>query len=119
MSYTKHTWENGETITAEKLNNLENGIVGGDGFIIEFSFNEGKLDKTASEIRNAFYSGQRCILRNAYGASQDEEMLDISTVKVSSTGYEIIAIGVSPGGGIQPVTFIAESSDDYPALAQS
>ena len=25
MSYEKHTWETGETITAEKLNNLENG----------------------------------------------------------------------------------------------
>lgn len=26
MSYTKHTWECGETITADKMNNLENGI---------------------------------------------------------------------------------------------
>lgn len=26
MSYEKHTWETGETITAEKLNNIENGI---------------------------------------------------------------------------------------------
>lgn len=26
MAYTKHTWENGEVITAEKLNNLEEGI---------------------------------------------------------------------------------------------
>lgn len=26
MSYTKHTWTNGETITAAKLNNIENGI---------------------------------------------------------------------------------------------
>ena len=26
MSYSKHTWENGETITAEKLNNIEQGI---------------------------------------------------------------------------------------------
>ncbi len=26
MSYEKHTWQTGETITAEKLNNLENGL---------------------------------------------------------------------------------------------
>lgn len=26
MAYTKHTWENGEVISAEKLNNLEEGI---------------------------------------------------------------------------------------------
>lgn len=26
MAYEKHTWETGETITAEKLNNLEDGV---------------------------------------------------------------------------------------------
>ena len=26
MSYTKHTWETGETITADKLNNIENSV---------------------------------------------------------------------------------------------
>lgn len=26
MAYTKHIWETGEVITAEKLNNLENGV---------------------------------------------------------------------------------------------
>lgn len=28
MAYEKHTWETGETITAEKLNNLEDGVSG-------------------------------------------------------------------------------------------
>ena len=28
MSYTKHTWQDDEVITAEKLNNMENGIEG-------------------------------------------------------------------------------------------
>lgn len=31
MSYTKHAWVTGETITAEKLNNIEDGIDGIDG----------------------------------------------------------------------------------------
>ena len=26
MSYTKHAWVTGETITAEKLNNIEDGV---------------------------------------------------------------------------------------------
>ena len=26
MSYTKHVWQNGETITADKMNNIEDGI---------------------------------------------------------------------------------------------
>ena len=28
MNYTKHTWQDDEVITAEKLNNMENGIEG-------------------------------------------------------------------------------------------
>lgn len=31
MAYTRHTWECGEEITAEKLNNLEEGISQGGG----------------------------------------------------------------------------------------
>lgn len=30
MSYEKHTWETGETITAEKMNNLEDGVASKD-----------------------------------------------------------------------------------------
>lgn len=31
MAYEKHTWTTGETITATKLNNIEDGIAGGGG----------------------------------------------------------------------------------------
>lgn len=31
MSYEKHTWETGELITADKLNHMEEGIEGGGG----------------------------------------------------------------------------------------
>lgn len=30
MSYVKNTWQNGDTVTAEKLNNMENGIAAVD-----------------------------------------------------------------------------------------
>lgn len=31
MAYTKQTWQTGETITAEKLNHMEDGIAGAGG----------------------------------------------------------------------------------------
>ena len=42
MSYEKHTWTNNETITAAKLNNIEDGITeaaqsGGDGYDLVIS----------------------------------------------------------------------------------
>ena len=37
MSYEKQTWSNGDTITAEKLNYMENGISGGGGGSSDFA----------------------------------------------------------------------------------
>ena len=38
MSYTPHTWVTGETITADKLNNMEGGIANNDAAIIKPPF---------------------------------------------------------------------------------
>ena len=35
MSYTPHTWTTGETITASKMNNLENGVQSASGYDAE------------------------------------------------------------------------------------
>lgn len=44
MSYEKHTWQTGETITAEKLNNLEDGVAsnGSDVFLLSNLYQERK-----------------------------------------------------------------------------
>ena len=52
MSYTKHTWTNGETVTAAKMNNIEAGIeeaASGGGVLVVTDTN-GALDKTWQEI---------------------------------------------------------------------
>lgn len=36
MAYTKTVWQTGDTITATKLNNMENGIEANDAYISEF-----------------------------------------------------------------------------------
>lgn len=37
MPYEKHTWETGETITVEKLNNIEIGALTNSGLDLTFS----------------------------------------------------------------------------------
>ena len=37
MSYTKQTWVTGDTITAEKLNHIEDGIGSGGSLIVEMT----------------------------------------------------------------------------------
>lgn len=65
MSYNKYTWQTGETITAEKLNNLEEGVqeaLEGDSsvFYVDFATSDGQewtANKTYAEIMDAYNGG--------------------------------------------------------------
>lgn len=68
MSYTPTTWATGDVITADKLNNMESGIVNTGLFIINgsgwdpnYSTSLGTItiDKTYDEIVAAYTSGKR------------------------------------------------------------
>lgn len=65
MAYEPTTWNCGDTITAEKLNKLENGLAeccggGTEPLVVGVTISEGDsntihtLDKTFAEIKNAF-----------------------------------------------------------------
>lgn len=78
MAYDKYTWQTGETITAEKLNHIEDGIAdmeGGsssgdsNGFFvirtIDYDLDEGtwsRVDKTFSQIADAIQQGMLPVL---------------------------------------------------------
>lgn len=67
MSYTPHTWVNDETITAAKLNNIEEGVQeaaqsGGGGLtFITWTYNSGTtsivLDMTIQQISDGMLAG--------------------------------------------------------------
>ena len=50
MSYTPTTWAAGDTVTAAKLNKLEQGVASGGVLVVNMSLNNdetiGTLDKT-------------------------------------------------------------------------
>ena len=58
--YSKQTWKNGDVITEDKLNHIEDGIANGGGVLIITSTEDAEhqydiLDKTFAEIKEAFY----------------------------------------------------------------
>ena len=64
MSYTKTTWADGDIITAEKLNNIENGIYNNDGLVVNVIENNGdyETDTTWQQIHDAMISGKTVII---------------------------------------------------------
>lgn len=66
MAYTKTQWSNGDVISAEKLNNIEQGIEdasgGGNTFLVTFEYvaysNTWTCDKTNAEIYEAYSDGK-------------------------------------------------------------
>ena len=84
MSYTKTTWQNGDTITAEKLNHIENGIAdagsgGGEAIVINLTWDSDSEqyiyegDLTVGEIRNAYISGVPIICVEPQNSAHPED----------------------------------------------
>lgn len=90
MSYTPTNWKNGDIITAEKLNKIENAIT---PFIVNFEFDKETeettvtSDKTAEQVYNAIISGKTVIgidqhnnvyAVTDYGYDEDEDKYNVS-----------------------------------------
>lgn len=111
MSYEKQTWANGDVITAEKLNHMEDGIDGaggsdfiinahgtitdeGGGEIVEWTF-----DKTPAELLTAWQTPMNCKVHFSRGGVYEGEewheelgLHDIqNVVNLSSTQARAIA----------------------------
>ena len=58
MAYTPTTWANGDTITAAKLNKLEQGVANsGSCLVVELTNSTGTADHTFAEIFEALRAG--------------------------------------------------------------
>ena len=81
MAYEKTTWQTGDTITAEKLNNIEQGIVAASGLVTAtVDDTTVTLDKTGNDIETMVaagalpyfvVSGEGLFLLLNYGATAD------------------------------------------------
>lgn len=57
MAYEPTTWQDGDIVTANKLNKIEQGITNGGNMIVRISYETGILDKTWQEIHDALANG--------------------------------------------------------------
>ena len=92
MSYTPTNWQTGDTITAEKLNNMEGGIENAiNPFIVTLTPTlqdySGTMDKTVAEINAAYEAGQEIVCRVIAGYETYIEVLCTATGHNSNYTY--------------------------------
>lgn len=120
MAYVKTTWETGDLITAEKLNNMEGGIEALQPLIITVNKDADTgtrtMDKTFAEIASALSAGRYCVA--VYGGDHPGLMGPVSGIQMADYSISVGSSG-STGGTNQTMkatVFIAENGDDdYPA----
>lgn len=122
MSYTKNTWATGDTITADKLNHIENGIAAGGAMVVNATYDESTLtytlNKTWQEIHDALAAGVMVIVIGA-DSEDDAEQWVCYKAWHDILNQKYIAELVQ---GYNPVVFIgnysSESADGYPSYTE-
>lgn len=102
MSYTPTEWENGDLITATKLNKMESGIANaGNALIVTLTVtNPGYvMDKTYTEIYETFKSGIPCYVKLI--SSTDDPITDQYVIKEM----------------IEPIIFVYKYDENYRVYA--
>lgn len=133
MAYTPKTWQCGETIMADDLNHMEQGIAQGSSVLTvnvvdtDPALNQSKseapllrgagtpdywLDKTWQQIYDAFPN----VRVNAASAGSATSGFQIVS-EIVNTVSDGCRVGVgATSSGIGTYTFVAETTDGYPKL---
>ena len=106
MAYEKQTWANGDIITAEKLNHMEDGIYANGVLVVgtTVSGNTITLDKTWLDIHEALLTGGAII------ATETTKFIVVGC-QMSAGRYRVMT---APGD-----VFTATAEDGYPVHEMS
>lgn len=112
MSYTPTEWNTGDIVTAEKLNNLESGVLsasGGGSFVIGVTSENDTdtLDKTWKEIHDAMASGQIAVIKK----TQEENIQIVLCYAAANIGDGAKPYLIATNDD----SYFAETQNDYPS----
>lgn len=136
MAYTPTTWTTGDTVTATKMNKIENGIANAGSAVIITETNA-TLDKTFAEIYDLIHSGTPCYIKRLE-AEADEgldntyayniQLMPIVAIYKYNDVYRIYSSHATAPlsqssiyniGAPAIVTYQVSSSDDYPTFLKT
>ena len=123
MPYAKQTWTNGDVITEEKLNHMEDGIGVGDNVIVSITYDAEQginlLNRTWREIKDYLLQG-----KTVYADISEEDEVSfyfyreivVGALKMENQeDYRIITV-ITTSGSDQVVkrVYYAQAPDSYP-----
>ena len=116
-----NVWQNGDVITAEKLNDLESRA--GGAFIITSAYDETadgiKMDHTWQEIADATLAGKKCMLVS-YDNAYDPPVLQYINTSLDihdGTGggnWSVIVYDIMSSEQNKYLNYYTDSADGYP-----
>lgn len=120
MSYDKNTWATGDTITAQKLNHMEDGISGAGGVLVAIAIYDEQtdittLDKTWQQIHDA----PLAVFNWEEGdtGEKDTFVLNVALESDSTHGNKPTLYFASTSNNLSGEVFVADTKDSYPVLA--
>lgn len=111
MAYTPTNWVTGDTITATKLNKLEQGVAnaGGGGLI---GYENGELDKNYNELMAMVESGTVPWIIDEFDDPPDiyTRVLPLTYMHTDGSNYTVLFGCADDGNQLYSLVFIASSA---------
>ena len=111
MSYTPTTWTTGDTITATKLNKIEQGIAGaGGGGLI--GYENAELDKNFNELMAMVEAGTIPWIIDVYDDSPEifTRVMPLTCMYTDGSDYIVVFGCIDFGNQLYSLSFIASSA---------
>lgn len=112
MSYTPTTWAAGDTVTAAKLNKLEQGVASSGGVLVVELDNDGNLDITAGDLFSAAQSGY--VVVKVASEQLGNLVLPVVAATNNDSGY-YFAVGFCDGNTFSTWLYHAALSTQKPS----
>lgn len=120
MSYDKNTWATGDTITAQKLNHMEDGISGAGGVLVAIAVYDEQteittLDKTWQQIHDAPLAV--CNWDDDAG-EKDIYILNAAVESDDTHGNKPTLYFAPTSKTVAGEVYVADTKDSYPVLVE-
>ena len=124
MSYSEYTWQTGETITAEKLNNMENGITQIAGNLpvcitthYDNATSSNIMDKTYQELYDLVSNGIFVyVIMGDLSSGGFCRQCPILYIGPNNQGGFNVVIGYATGNQMFYKTYFASNENEYPKI---